>query len=576
MEKKKEILPLKILLLLTVVLFGGFYEFVSCMVTIALGLYLLYFIIYRGKPMRLYRNGGLILSAVICVGCLGSLPFAVDRGMALIGLVKVLPLPLFALVLMQLSEEDREELLGSVPYSGALVVGFSVLFCWIPVVRDQLYLAGRLGGTFQYSNTMALYFLAGVLLSQGAKGVKKGTKHCLRWKNQVLSAILLLGILLSGSRSVFVLTAAVLLVLAWRRREYRRFNIAILAAALLLGGVYSFATGDYQNLGRFLTISLSNSTLIGRFLYWQDALPLVFTHPFGLGYMGYYYLQGSVQTGVYTTVFVHNDFLQLLLDFGWIPGIAAAAVFFRSLFSGKQDHTAKAVLAVIGLHSLFDFDMQFLSMGFLFLMVLEGYGTEENGTDLKPGSGRNPESGRNPASKNICIGITAAMAASLYFMIPLAASYTGDNELAGKIYPYYTEANLTLLGSAETREEGEKLADRILRTNQNAALAFDAKALSCAMDGDFDQMIAWKEQALYNNPYALYEYVDYVSLLSRGIEYFQQAGDQEKAEEYAQRIREIPERLEALEERTSAPGWMIRDLPETELPDDVSAYIKSL
>ena len=119
---------------------------------------------------------------------------------------------------------------------------------------------------------------------------------------------------------------------------------------------------------------------------------------------------------------------------------------------------------MIGLHSLFDFDMQFLSMGFLFLMVLEGYGAEENGKDLKPRSGRNPESRRNPESKNICIGITAAMAASLYFMIPLAASYTGDNELAGKLYPYYTEANLTLLGSAETREEGEKLADRILRT----------------------------------------------------------------------------------------------------------------
>ena len=54
------------------------------------------------------------------------------------------------------------------------------------------------------------------------------------------------GILLSGSRSVFVLTAAVLLVLAWRRREYRRFNIAILRAALLLGGVYSFATGTIR------------------------------------------------------------------------------------------------------------------------------------------------------------------------------------------------------------------------------------------------------------------------------------------------------------------------------------------
>ena len=45
--------------------------------------------------------------------------------------------------------------------------------------------------------------------------------------------------------------------------------------------------------GRFLTTSLHSSTLLGRLLYAQDALPVILRHPFGLGYRSYTYMQGS-------------------------------------------------------------------------------------------------------------------------------------------------------------------------------------------------------------------------------------------------------------------------------------------
>lgn len=585
MKMRTPIFPLKVLLILTAVLFGGFYEFVSCMETIALGGYLLY-LLYRKKTLSLYLNRGMILVAVIVAGYAVSVISAVDKGMALIGVVKFLPLFLFALVLMQLSEEERGELLLTVPFSGVLIVGGSVLLCWIPAVSEYFFLEGRLGGTFQYSNTMALFFLAGVILVQGEKkaalpvGLKaeeKKRNHVLKGK-MFISAVLILGIFLTGSRSVFVMTAVVLVIFAWRRREFRMFNAVILAAAVGIGAVYSFVSGDYQNLGRFLTISLTNSTLAGRLLYWQDALPLVAAHPLGLGYMGYYYVQGSVQTGVYTTVFVHNDFLQILLDIGWVPGIAAAAVFLKSLFSRTPDDAEKAVLAVIGMHCLFDFDMQFLSMGFLFLMTLGGYKDQETERQkVRKGSRKGQAGGKvSSGEKLLCAGMAVPMFLSLYFMVPLLSSYLGNNELARTVYPCYTEANLALLERAATREEGETLADGILRTNRSCALAFDAKALACAMDGDYEQMIAWKEKALEYHPYALYEYVDYVSLLSRGLEEAYQMGDGEQAADYRRRIREIPDRLEGLNSRTSALGWMIRDLPETELPDEMMEYIKSL
>lgn len=552
-QEKNKILILQIFITVVALLFGGFYEFVSCLATIGFGVYL-FWITHRRKEICLFWNSGIIL-AIVLVVCHGlAVLWAVDSGMAFLGVLKFMPIVLFVLILMQFTEEERGRLLFSVPVSGIIIIAIGILLYWVSAVREHFFMAGRFGGTFQYSNTMALYFLAGIVVIQN--------KIKFSIKTAAGTAALLLGIFLTGSRSVFVMTVFVMVIEAWKNREYRLLNLGVLTASVVGGGIYGAVTGNFQNFGRFLTISLENSTLIGRLLYWRDAFGLILRHPMGNGYMGYYYSQGQLQTGVYSTVYVHNDFLQIILDVGWIPAILAAGVLIKNLFSRKIDLTAKVILLLIGVHSLFDFDMQFLSICLLFFMVLEYGGGERRQV-------------KEVVKRAVYVAAAVFMAVSAYFLVPLVSFYRGECEIARKFYPYYTEAELVLLQEAQTKEEGEALADSILKRNQNAVLAYDAKALACAMENDFEGMIQYKEMAVKNNPYAIYEYVDYVSLLSRAVEYYSEKNDVENAKDYVDKVLEIPAKLEDMERRTSELGWRIKDQPELVLPKEVEDYISN-
>ena len=124
-------------------------------------------------------------------------------------------------------------------------------------------------------------------------------------------------------------------------------------------------------MGRFLTISTQSSSLNGRLLYYFDALPVVLKNPFGLGYYGYYFSQGSFQTGVYSVVSIHNDILQFLLDIGWVPTILFVVAIVISVFSKRISYTQRLLLIVLIGHSLFDFDLQFVSMMFIIILCMD-------------------------------------------------------------------------------------------------------------------------------------------------------------------------------------------------------------
>lgn len=87
--------------------------------------------------------------------------------------------------------------------------------------------------------------------------------------------MLLFGILATGSRTVFVLTVLIFLWLCLTRKRLRIPLMLLLAACVAAALLFVAITGNQDTIGRFLTISLESSTLMGRLLYYRDVLPVI-------------------------------------------------------------------------------------------------------------------------------------------------------------------------------------------------------------------------------------------------------------------------------------------------------------
>ena len=66
-------------------------------------------------------------------------------------------------------------------------------------------------------------------------------------------------------------------------------------------------------------------------------------------------------------------YLQVALDVGIIPCIMFVSIIIRSLLSDDVDEDNKIILCLIMVHSLFDFDLQFISIFFILLLCMDIY-----------------------------------------------------------------------------------------------------------------------------------------------------------------------------------------------------------
>ena len=308
--------------LLSPFLFGLYFPWTSALLSTALIVLLLII----NREMRLSRSPVFLTAAsLVLLLLLGGL-WGCDRGMAAIGAAAFLPLPLFVLAIEQYPVEQRTMLFRRLPAVACVMVLSALVLSFLKTEEGWFLVSGRQAGFFQYPNTYALYLLCALGILLFGEAPKGGTA--------ALAGILILGIILSGSRTVFLLLFFLLLFyFCIEKNAKKRREMLALVAMLAIGLVLIvLLTGDRKSIGRFLTISLSSSEMLGRLLYARDALPVIARHPFGLGYTGYACLQGSFQSGVYSVRYVHNELLQLLLDVGWIPAgffLWALLRFFR-------------------------------------------------------------------------------------------------------------------------------------------------------------------------------------------------------------------------------------------------------
>ena len=236
-------------------------------------------------------SAGLI---IILICSIISSVAARDHGIAVIGILRIVVFIVFWILWCNIAEQKRDIIWNVLPELLAGITLVSIVLYFIPQLREYLYSAKRLGGVLQYSNTFALLLLASFICLMYREKKSKSA--------YVVGSILILGIILCGSRTVFVLLIGVILFFIVKKKlSLKYFGIVISGLVILLFILQLLMKLDIQ---RLLKITLNSSTLNGRVLYWFDGIRVLMKNPLGLGYMGYYFKQPQFQTGNYATKYV--------------------------------------------------------------------------------------------------------------------------------------------------------------------------------------------------------------------------------------------------------------------------------
>lgn len=541
------------ILLLSLVLSGGFNEYVGCVLSAIISV-LLIVKIAQNRNLVVNINITSLSIAVITLLYLISCFYAIDSGMAFVGFLKFLPVLLYMLLLMQ-DKGIKEHLIALLPYVALALGVLSLVLMYIPITKDYFTVSDRLAGFFQYPNTFALFLLVGELTALSKEKLKP---------IDIISALLLIILLLfTGSRAVFILAVfSNALIIFFRKGKKVKILLGIVVAVLAVAVLLMLPLFNNSEIfSRYFTISFSESTFIGRLLYYFDAFPLILRHPFGLGYMGYYYVQQSIQTGVYSVMFIHNDFLQLLLDVGWIPCLLFVVGIIKSFFRKGNSAGKRIILLTVFLHCLFDFDLQFISMFFILLLFLNYNDGKQ--FELKKG-----------AVFVFSFVITGLL--SLYFAVALGLAHFGFNQAADSMFPGNTQNKVDLLIAEDDIVAQNEIADRIISQNEYVQIAYSAKARYAFSQGDFESLISYKNKIFQIAPFSYDEYEDYCYMLIQGIQLYKQAGDEYSTEVCEQQLLKTADRLDRLDDKLSNLGRKIVDQPKTDLPDDIVKYINSL
>ena len=515
---------------------GGYFEYISCIINIILLLYILVFFVKNNEFKLRFDYNLLILTIISFFYALVCL-WALDKKFALLGFFKFFPVVIWYIIISG-SDDIKEKIIDSLPLIGSLMTIFTFTMSFFDVFKSRVLVAGRLAGTFQYPNTFALFLLICLIITIRKKD----------WTDILYAFILLSGICLSGSRTVMVLTLLTIILISVFNKKTRKLSIiglfVVLCGAVLLLSMHK--------------INLSLSTFYGRFLYYKDALKIILKHPFGLGYYGYFFIQTSVQTGVYSVVNVHNELLQFILDIGVIPALLFYVLLIRPLFTDRDSLRNRLVLLVIVLHSLFDYDFQFISIFFITIIFIR------------------PWTKNNKKSEPIKYGIlskvilSAVSAIIIYGSVIMGMSMYlynhGEYKKAFNIGKFNTPAEIRMMNEEDDIDAMDKVADDIILRNKYIPNSYSIKALAAYNNGDIESFIKYKQKAIKTAPYNYVEYIDYLDKLIYVCNIYISSDDIDSAEICIKRIKNVPVMLSDLAESTDELAWKIDDLPQLSLP----------
>lgn len=529
---------------LMLLLVGGFHTALNCLVSLVFLGYLLFSRKSpKGEGMGVSLGGVFALVLVMFYGL--SALWGVESGSAILGFFTFLPLPLYLLITVK--EQGQRSAFTTLPYALSVGTLLSLLGAVLPWVKDYFTVAGRLAGFLQYPNTFGLLLLVGQLLLVTKEKWNK-------WDFATLG-ILILGIFLTGSRTVFVLFLVGNLgaLFFLKNKKIRWALLGILPVGIALAVAICALTGNMEVIARYLSLSVFESTFVGRLLYAYDALPVALSHPLGLGYLGYAYLQPSFQTGLYTVRYLHNDFLQILLDVGWLPFLFFLFGVGKTLFSKQVGGNYKWIFLMMTAHALLDFDFQYVGVFALYLLFTPPL--------KKPVKLRRPLWGRVLAG--------ALVPVCLYFGTALMMG----GKTAYGLLPFSTQIGVASVEETATVAEKQQMGRLLVQHNPHYYLGYRVLGDAAFSQGDFGKMMEYQSTALALNPLDMKQYTDTAYRLAYGVQAYRAAGDKNSADFCLAQLKALPVSLANAREKISGLGGAIADQPRFE---ETESYLLQL
>jgi len=202
-------------------------------------------------------------------------------------------------------------------------------------------------------------------------------------------AVMVLALIFSRSRAGIAGGIIGFLTFVFLMRPIRKglpWSFWIITFAIIsMVSFYSFRIGIDPILERFLMINKD----VGRIDLWRDSIVIVKDHPFGIGLATFkqvfpVYNISTVSDA--TPYYAHNDYLQLLIETGWVGFVALVSGFYIFLVKSfrkvrqmsLRDDPFRFFLTIgalsglvsIAFHSFFDFNLQIPANCVYFVMLI--------------------------------------------------------------------------------------------------------------------------------------------------------------------------------------------------------------
>lgn len=473
-------------------------------------------IVLEKKRFIIQKDPSLVFLTILVITALITIFTGISPGDSLIGAVRYLSVLLWALLTLQMPQEKREDTLLYLPSIALFILIVSAALFILPDTRSFVTNGNnRLAGFFQYANTFALFLSLGLAIYMEMMASKDS------FIKQILySIIFLTGILWTGSRMTLGLTVLFMVFSFVKQKDLRRCYLALLIAIAAILVLILIVAGISKN-PFYRLISVSGSTFYGRLIYYQDALKIISNHPLGLGYKGYWLVQAANQSAPYSTMYVHNGYLQCMLDNGWIAGIVLILLIGRIIW--KSDHTERILIAMIAVHIFFDFDLAYQYIWWIIVLLIPWNKQEKN---------------IHPACS---IAVAGIFLASSILLIP--ASYTSMAGRYAKCYqilPTSLSNEILLMADEDDTDIQVSLASDVLSRYPECGIAYDALAKADEEKIDYLQMLSNKRQALLLQKYKEEEYEEYMQMLEEAVKYYEKTGNTENKEKSLSYLQEFP------------------------------------